>query len=187
MSSSRFTSPLTLVVFVALLSIVPRAARAEIVHGFLTGQPDFFRIPGHIACGEAFDFSTQTVVRWDSAGADLCFWAPPTNPSRWVFDPLNGAGLQRVHPTSFEALLVAPELGYSSSTQRIELNAVYVIKTGGGSHGEAIFAKFRVHVFVVFGSSVTIEYLVQLDHSRNLDPLVPVEQSTWGRVKALYQ
>ena len=185
MLSVRFTRSLLLFLFVALLSTVPRPARSEIVHGFLKalggigGEGPFYVIPL-----EAFDFSTQTVVHFDSTGADLCFFEPVNKAGIWYFRPL-AAGLIRVYPTSLEALLLAPEGVYSPHSRKIELNGIYVILTGDG-----LYAKFRVHEwgngFLAGCCSVTIEYYVQLDGSRNLDPLVPVEPTTWGRVKALY-
>ena len=193
MSSSRFTRPLLLFLFVTLLSTIPRPARAEIVHGFLTAHVDISIIGGliHYNCGTAWDFSAQTTVRWDSAGADLTFGQVVNNLQIWRFSSLGGSGILRTS-TPLEALALAPEGGYSEG-HTIVVYGVYVIKTGGvGGHGESLFAKFRVHELRTpsMGGAcchLTIEFYVQLDHSRNLDQRVPVEQSTWGRVKALYQ
>ena len=190
MSSSRFTRPLLLFLFVALLSIVPRAARAEIVHGFLTARPDYPASDIGALPGESFDFDTQTIVRWDSAGADLTIFQQDIfTPRPWFFGAQGAARITRRLAVSLEDLLVAPESGYHGAVV-IELG-VYVIKTNGGDHGESVFAKFRVHRIAApwLGHCcfVTIEYYVQLNGSRNLNPLVPVEETTWGRVKALYQ
>ena len=187
MSSSRFIHPLFLIVFLALLSTAPRPARSELVHGFLKARPDVEWAGGifFMVCGEAFDFSAQTIVRHDSAGADLCFFSPVNFSIRWKFLAL-AAGLQRVHPTSLEALLLAPEGGYGGGLLQIIPNGVYVVLTDDG-----FYAKFRVHEFgngLLAGCcSITIEYYVQTDGTRNLDSSVLVHTSTWGRVKALYQ
>ncbi len=182
MSSSRLTRPLLLFLFLALLSTAPHAARAEIVHGFLTARPDYF--PGCcIGCGEAFDFSAQTIVRHDAAGADLCFFEPANNIDFWEFLSLGGSGIQRAaRGESLGGLMLAPEGGYKAR-KNIVLEGVYVILTGDG-----LYAKLGVHeTSMTICCHLTIEFYVQLDGTRNLDQRVPVEQSTWGRVKALYQ
>ena len=182
--SSRLTSPL-LFLFVALLSTVPRPASSELVHGFLKAYPDIEALGStlYVTCGEAFDFSSQTIVRHDSPGADLCFFAWVQYPSPWIFKPL-AVGLRLETDTSLEDLLVAPVSGYSNTRYwDIRVGDVYTVSTDDG-----FYAKFRVHSGgPPICCSITIEYYVQMDGSRNLDQQVPAHSTTWGRVKALYQ
>jgi len=35
-------------------------------------------------------------------------------------------------------------------------------------------------------AQITAGYCIQMDGSRNLDTVLPVEQTTWGRIKARY-
>jgi hypothetical protein len=59
------------------------------------------------------------------------------------------------------------------------LTGTFVMKTP-----ENLWVKFTVRGST--GDDVIFEYFLQTDGSRYFDP-VPVEQTTWGKVKALYR
>jgi hypothetical protein len=83
--------------------------------------------------------------------------------------------------SSYAELTTAPvePSAYSESVE-IFSYGVYVIRTQEGH-----YAKLRMES--LGGGGMTIEYTYQDDGSLVLVRTVPVESSTWGRVKALYR
>jgi hypothetical protein len=92
----------------------------------------------------------------------------------------NGSARITLSDSSYESLVEAPE----DSTLYVEfigvfLGEAYVIRTREGH-----YAKFRIPITPGPG---LIEYTYQDDGSRALAEPVAVEETTWGRIKALYE
>ncbi len=126
-----------------------------------------------------WDFSEQQTVHsmFDPA-TDLSIVLvvdPPFGP--WQFGE-NGARITEVPDSNFAELTTAPE---DSTRYLWELPALvgvtYVIRTI-----EHCYAKYRI--LSIYPPA--IEYAFQDNGSRVLDPGVPVEPTTWGRIKELY-
>ncbi|MBP2680191.1 MAG: hypothetical protein H6Q78_54 [Candidatus Krumholzibacteriota bacterium] len=143
-----------------------RRGFADLVHGI-----------GPLSEG-GWDFSESTSVdpKFDS-NTDLTLVYvvdPPIGSRAWG---LNGAVIVMVD-SSFVELTTAPEdtALYDWDWPAV-LGETYVIRTT-----ERHYAKFRILNLII----PTIEYVYQPDGSRMLAEGVPVEATTWGRVKSLY-
>ena len=165
---------LVLLIFVLIVTIAP-PARGTVHEGLATLRE-----------GEGWDFSAASLSPLDgvsSESTDLAYGASgktwPVSP--WVFGTLQlhcGIAHER---WAYDQLLAAPlrsEAHYSKSSPAVA-GGVYVVITC-----EDHYAKFRV---LTVGAEVVIEYAYQDDGSRVLDSGVPVEQQTWGAIKALFE
>lgn len=126
-----------------------------------------------------WDFSEeQSVHDWDP-GADACIAYVVDPPLGWM---VSAAGFGEIAPvdSAFDDVTTAPA---DSSAWVIDYPAftfvTYVVRTA-----ENHYAKFRILEFIPI---VTIQYAYQPDGSGNLDTTVPVEETRWGRIKALYR
>jgi hypothetical protein len=157
-----------------ILAATPELPRADLTHGFVN------------LVNGGFDFSTRTqyaggvdyidvawcVVLDPPLGDRLCMW--------------NGSGILAVPDSAVEDITHAPPEStlYSPDANPVPGQA-YVVRTGDG-----FYAKFAVREFIKTADahSLLIEYFVQMDGTNHLDDdiIVAVQQTTWGRVKALY-
>ncbi|MCH7548850.1 MAG: hypothetical protein IH969_04820 [Candidatus Krumholzibacteriota bacterium] len=160
-----------------LLSAVHASpSRSELVHGFFKlGYSTIYDV-----CINAFDFSTQTRVGPSSDKADLCY-EQSVNTNYQVWWPLHGTTIT-ASLSPLEGISVAPEGPYLYFDESLLLGRTYVLLTGDG-----LYAKLAVRGINFEGFNVTFEYYVQMDGTRNLDTVLPVEPTTWGQVKALYR
>ena len=125
-----------------------------------------------------WDFSQQqTVVDWDPS-ADACILYVVDPPLGYMVTAA-GYGAISVVDSAFDDVTSAPT---DSSAWVFDYPAftfvTYVVRTA-----ENHYAKFRLVDGVVIP---TIEYAYQPDGSMNLDTGVPVEATTWGSIKELY-
>ncbi len=126
-----------------------------------------------------WDFSEETPVHWLDGDIQVGHVGDP--PLGWLVGGANGAGIILLADSTFEDLSEAPAdsslYNYWGEEPGIP-GATYVCRTGDGH-----YAKFRF--LDPFFSE--IEYAYQTDGRPSfLDP-VPVEETTWGRIKALYE
>ena len=162
--------------------------RAEVVHGF-ADLFDYRGSGGDITA--AIDFSTQELFRVDSTNsqhADLVAVIPENGDPCNCFTSLmsfNGATGRQVADTTLYDLTTAPELPYCCFS-RPELDVTYVLRTADGLYVKFAVLSFGADDLCVAGGA-TIEFFVQTDGSPYFGSFVPVESSTWGRVKALYR
>jgi hypothetical protein len=166
-------------VLICFGSVVP--GRCEVIHGIAglnTAIIDFY--PYGLINDESFDFSTQTVVPTDTG--DL-FWKMDEKGDPWLV--LRQCYATRV-PGPLGSLQVAPspiggpllgELRYDNGP------GIYVIQTSDG-----LYVKFRCLGYIFDNIYfLKVEYYVQTDGSPSFGPVVAVEPTTWGKVKALYR
>jgi hypothetical protein len=155
-----------LILLFGLSHTICLSVSADIIHGICTPMLG------------AFDFEKQVSVHWLHPDADLSggyVVDPPLGHLAWG---LNGALLVMVADSTFEELSLAPEDSSVYSTDlRGHVGIPYVIRTIGGH-----YAKFRF----TDPTFNTIEYAYQSDGSRLLVCPTPGEETTWGRIKALY-
>jgi len=165
---------LVLLIFVLIVTIAP-PARGTVHEGLATLKE-----------GEGWDFSASSLSPLDgllSQFTDLAYGrseqAHPEPP--WVFGTLEvdcGIAHER---WAYDQLLLAPlrtEAHYGMSSP-VLAGGVYVLITR-----ENHYVKFRVlHI----GPEVVIEYAYQDDGSRVLDSRVPVDEQTWGAIKAVFE
>ncbi len=142
--------------------IIPFAANAEIVHGF-----------GHCGLG-GWDFSDSAAVDLYEGDLSIVYVVDP--PIGYWMSATNGAAVTMVSDSTLEELTTAPQ---DPSLYDIFLPALlmetYVIRTV-----EGYYAKFRIFLYL---PAPTFEYYYQPNGSR----VLPVEQSSWGQIKALYR
>lgn len=169
---------------VAITSTIP--ARGAVVHGFKEIQPNYLSsLPGLVST-DAFDFSAQAIVDHLSTNADLSYQEMQNHPGDWDF--FDFSGIVTVPNTTLEQIQQAPVDGYVFDNDA-RIGRSYVAKTTDG-----LYAKFRITEFNdgLGGDdkgccSIVIEYYVQMDGTPTFGPALPVDQTTWGRVKALYR
>ncbi|MCI0452903.1 MAG: hypothetical protein L0Z51_11030 [Candidatus Latescibacteria bacterium] len=173
---------------VGVLAALP--ARAEVIHGFARAV-DYNGAGGSITVG--VDFSTQLTFRIDMSNRHLADLQAsiPVGPgggcSTWLVS-FNGTTGRSVPGTTLEELEVAPESPYCCIPSP-ELNETCVLLTVDG-----LYVKYAVRSIdetetggeCIFGG-VDIEFFVQTNGTRDFGPVLPVESSTWGRIKALYR
>jgi len=156
-----------LVVLLATSLAITSTAHAELIHGYTN------------LWNGGFDFSAQATTNDFDIGDVFLFhiFDPPLG---WRLASFQSNGILGVSD-SLDGVTTAP----ADTTQYGDLLEVmtgitYVVRTRDG-----LYAKFE---FLVWEPWVTaqIEYYVQMDGSRDLDSTVPVESTSWGRVKALY-
>jgi hypothetical protein len=169
----RYTFPALLVI----LSVVPASGHTETIHGTTTLLSTYIEAYGY-GSDDGFDFATQSIMSWTtSADSDLSF-------SLDVFDENPAIALKNclgtVADVSLEALAEAPEEMAPLGGLNVQLNQTTVVKTA-----DNIYVKFAARSLP--GYYIEIEYYVQNDGSRSFGPLLAVEPTTWGRVKALYR
>jgi hypothetical protein len=167
-------------VTVLLLSATGGPARPEVVHGSATVWFYAFNFSG-----QAIDFDTQTLVSYWADDGDLGVYV---SEDQCIADYglLNGARAKSIPGIALEALTVAPPLPYGASVQLV-LDRTHVVLTNGGVYAKFAFRTIEVGCPRVFRADAVIEYYVQTDGSPNFGPTVPVESTTWGRLKALYR
>ena len=82
--------------------------------------------------------------------------------------------------TTLEGVEWAPEDSTAYACEQwVSESTVYVIRTVDGVYAKFVFTDFRTNQY-------QIEYVVQTDGSRRLGG-VPVDESTWGEIKAKYE
>ena len=162
----------TLVALVVLSSFAS-TARAALVHGDVNIAVD------------GFDFSEQRLVPsgGNSEEMDLMYAvvvSPPLGPM--FYTGINYSYILAVPDSTLDQVTVAPEDSSVYSMDAVPvLGRTYIVKTSDG-----FYAKFALREFTP-DIVVRIEYYVQMDGTNNLDTTtVPVEQVTWGQIKALY-
>ncbi|MBI4721089.1 MAG: HmuY family protein [Chitinivibrionia bacterium] len=126
-----------------------------------------------------WDFSKEKSVRdWDP-GADACIAYIIDPPIGFMVATANYATVA-VIDSAFDDVTTAPEDSSAYVYDYLAFDFVtYVVHTAEGH-----YAKFHILQFIPL---VIIEYAYQSDGSRNLDTSVPVDATSWGRIKALYQ
>jgi hypothetical protein len=166
--------PLVLLVF-SSICFLPQAVNSDVIHG---SQGLYATYMAYYPYGsdEAFDFVTRALVPWSATSADLSC-AGNAMGDEMTLNSRNCIGT--VVDTPLEQLAAAPE-GLVPFGATAQLNRTYVVKTG-----DNVYAKFAVRSMDWAG--IVIEYYVQTDGSASFGPLLPVEATTWGRVKALYR
>ncbi len=124
-----------------------------------------------------WDFSEEAPVHWLDGDIAVGYVVDP--PLGWLVWGANGGKIVLLADSTFEDLTEAPADTslYKYEEQGIA-GATYVCRTGDGH-----YAKFRY----VSPSFSMIEYAYQTDGTPSfLDP-VPVEETTWGRIKSLFK
>jgi len=156
------------------------SVRAEIIHGIVALHPTYVMgWPDPMVWHDGFDFETQSVVVYTTDSSDLS-WSEVVPDAEATLFPHNAAGIQVVN-VPLDELDAAPVIPADYFAERlVSPTAVYVMRTGQGH-----YVKFAQH-FPDKGD-LTIEYYVQMDGSPNFGPALPVQPTTWGRVKALYR
>lgn len=153
-------------------ALTPVTARADLAHGTVD-----------LSWG-GFDFSTQTQHVTDIDDIDIASCIIVDPPLGYRFCLWYGAGILAVADTTVENITYAPAdiTAYDFDVAPVQGQA-YVLKAGDG-----FYVKFAVRLFQPY-TTLTIEYYVQMDGTNNLndDLIVAVEETTWGRVKALYR
>ncbi len=131
---------------------------------------------GTLGC---WDFSEEKAVRdWDP-GSDACIAYIVDPPIGYMVATTNYATIAIID-SSFDDVTTAPEDSLAYVYDYLAFDFVtYVVHTAEGH-----YAKFQILQFIPL---VTIKYAYQTDGSRNLDTSVPVDATSWGRIKALYQ
>ena len=163
-----------------LICGILRPARAELIHGTLMLQAQSVSpIPGVWDCGTAADFSSQTTVFWASSDADICTSTTASQGTTWQFLGSNGARILRVSE-ALEDVKEAPTV--TNVISDLYAGATYVVYTG-----DSLYVKFAVQGFDSQLGQATLEYYVQMDGTTDLDSTVPVDASSWGRIKSLYR
>ena len=143
------------------------AAFGGVIHGFA----DF-------SLG-AWDFSAQITVGPFTPDADLYFAFVVDPPLGDWIAAVNGAMIAMVD-SSFGELTTAPvDTSLYDYDMAAILGITYVIRTGEGH-----YAKFTVDQLYPL---IVLEYVYQPNGSPMLVDPVGVEQTTWGRVKAIYR
>ena len=131
---------------------------------------------GHCGWG-GWDFSDSSAVELYEGDLNIVFVADP--PLGFVMSTSNGALVIMVPDSSFSELTTAPaDLTLYEIFLPALIDVTFVILTEEGH-----FAKFRLYLHY---PGPTFEYLYQTDATRNFDDIVPVEETTWGRIKAIY-
>jgi hypothetical protein len=127
-----------------------------------------------------WDFSEEKSVNpFFDPGADFAIAYVVDPPLGYRVQGLDGARLVMVPDSTFEELTEAPEDPSLYGWDLPGLMGVtYVIRTIEGH-----YAKFRI--LSLLGH--WIEYAYQSDGSRMLAYPTPVERTTWGRIKALFE
>jgi hypothetical protein len=167
----RVLFPVFLVVF---LPFFPQTASSELIHGTARLYLD-----ADLGCDQAIDFSTQTLVGCHTAEADFTYYSSLQHPEQLEFGVYYPGGWMVTVDTPFEDVSIASLIG--SIDQRVMLNRTYIIRTK-----DPLYAKLVVRS-INEGLTVDVEYVVQTDGTRVLGPALPVEQTTWGKIKALYR
>lgn len=167
--------PVSCVFLSVLMLMVASSSYSTVSHGTATLLP--YYMPG-CDCGwdQAVDFSAQTIVSKSSASADLAFEFTAQHGTP-VWSPLHTTTFYYLTDT-IESLLSVPATG--DFYDKIQPTGTFVMKTS-----ENLWVKFTVRGST--GTDVIIEYYLQPDGSRYFGPLLAVEPSTWGSVKALYR
>ena len=130
---------------------------------------------GHCTWG-AWDFSDSCSVGLYEGDFRIVYVADP--PIGFVMCASTGA-LVTVSDSSFSELTTAPaDLTLYEIFLPAIIDVTYVILTVEGH-----FAKFRLYLHY---PAPTFEYVYQPDVTLNFNNQVPVNVSTWGRIKAIY-
>lgn len=159
-----------------LIVVSAGSSRAVVLHGTLTLFPWY--MPG-CECGwdQAIDFSANSIVSKNSGAANLAFHFTPQNGTPY-WSPDHFVTFYYLPNSTIESLESVPATGTADG--EIHPTGTYVMKTS-----ENFWVKFTVRGSD--GDNVHIEYYLQFDGTRYFGPLVAVEPSTWGKVKALYR
>ena len=167
----RSRVPLVTLALAALLTI-SSTTESAVLHGTVSFLP--YYVPG-CECGadEAFDFSAQATVPFQSLSADLAYSEDPKGGTWYWYAPRSSVFYYLA--ATVESLETVPASG--TFYDKIQLSGTYVMKTE-----EGYWVKFTVR-----DDAFTIEYFVQTDGTTYFGPALAVESSTWGRVKALYR
>ena len=156
----------TALIFILITCGLYVVAHAELKHGYT----DIY---------VGFDFSTQLVVAdVTDDKCDLCIYHVFMIGER-IYTGENASLITTIVNASLNDVTEAPVDSELYSGDAIPwINAAYVVHTSDGYYAK----------FIMTGKwpSGIIEYWVQMDGSGNLDHTVPVEKSSWGRIKALF-
>jgi hypothetical protein len=135
--------------------------------------------------GGGWDFSEPTT----NASPDFAFDVTAANKSNEsalgfieLLTPIPPALIYYVgnQEDTYDDLIAAPtNLSLYKTNEFGNLNEVFVVYTREGH-----FAKMRI---TAIGTLMSFEYTYQDDGSEILSITTPVEETTWGRVKALYR
>jgi len=149
-----------------------------ILLAFVTpGSADIIKGIGVLEQG-CWDFSEQKSIPWWE-GADACIAYVVDPPLGWRVGTANYATVAVIDST-FDDVTTAPEDSSAYAYDcPVDFVHTYVVHTAEGH-----YAKFHILQFIPL---VAIEYAYQSDGSRNLDTGVPVDATSWGRIKALYR
>jgi len=154
------------------------AIRAEVIHGFHALESTYDAYYGNWS-NDSFDFLTQAIVPFTSESADVYYGEEAHGGTYYMMGKnCTGGAVEG----KLEDLTVAPELVGAFTLDAFWIDRTFVVRTG-----DNIYAKFAVRSIDSSGDIITIEYYVQTDGSPNFGPLVAVQSTTWGRVKALYR
>ncbi|MDH4038654.1 MAG: hypothetical protein OEX18_15645 [Candidatus Krumholzibacteria bacterium] len=157
------TRILLLAVVAALLMSTP--ALADVIHGYA-----WFEFG-------SWDFSDSLLVGEYDGDLSIVYVVDP--PLGYVYGCWNGASARTVSG-SFEDVLEAPaDLSTYETHGLALLGPVYVLRTAEGHY-------VKYHMIQVLPAPL-IEYVYQPDGSRILVDILPVQNTTWGAVKALYR
>lgn len=142
-------------------------SRAELAHGTVDLREG------------GLDFSELQLVEFGSPAADLGLIYvvdPPLGYRFWT--GWNGSFIMTADST-LEEITAAPEDDALYDQDAVPVvGQAYIVKASDG-----FYAKFALREF---SRDVLIEYYVQLDGTNVLIDAVPLQQTTWGRIKALY-
>ena len=127
-----------------------------------------------------FDFSTQLVVPdVTDDKCDLCIYHVFMIGTR-LYSCENNSLITTIDGVSLSDVAQAPTDNQQYICDAIpSVDDVYVIHTSDGYYAKFVLSE-NWHVDGI------IEYWVQMDGSGNLDHTVPVEKSSWGKIKALF-
>ena len=158
-----------LIVVAILVTVSVSSAGADVIQG-----------TGILSVG-SWDFSEQVSVdRFTNPNSDLSFAFVVDPPLGYRVACENGAVAVLIQDSTFDEVTVAPEdTTLYSWDLPAQVGATYVIRTT-----ERHYAKFTP---LQLEPVPIIRYAYQPDGSRALIDPVPIEETTWGRVKALYQ
>jgi hypothetical protein len=165
-------------IILALLLLNPLRIRADVIHGVQLLNSTYIEPFGEIF-DDAFDLMTQTIVSVYSDNWDIS-WSQDMRGGLAFLSLRDCYGVVLKMP--LEDLQVSPPLPDPLVGERVfDGNSnIYVVRTSDG-----LYAKFRILGLSV--TTMTMEYYVQTDGSPSFGPSLPVQGSTWGRVKALYR